>query len=169
MVPVEVQIRLDGSTVARSVEAAVRAALSPFGNRVSVRSFSLEPPLPLPSKPGGLRLRARRGRRVALVDPLEIRWARSEDDYLEVDLGGTCHHLRLSMSRLEAMLPATGWVRVHRCHLVRLDLVTGWRTDPNGALTLSMPGTRETIPVSRSRRAGIRRLLEGRGIDRSPR
>jgi len=110
-------------------------------------------------EPDGTFLSVRKGRRVELLDPREIVWARSEDDYTAVHARGGTHLVRIPLSRLEERLSPDRWVRIHRRYLVRLDEVRGWRSLGGGRMALRLEDPHGEFQVSRGHLARVRALL----------
>ena len=69
-----------------------------------------------------------------------------------------CAFLRVTLSRLAGLLPATGFARIHRSHLVNLAQVQALEAS-NGAHVLVMKGSGSRLPVSRRRLPQVRKLL----------
>lgn len=90
--------------------------------------------------------------------PVErVAWFEAQGDYVTAHAGGAAHLLHLSLSRLEARLDPTRFVRVHRAHMVNLDHVRAFRRDARGNLEAELlDGVR--VPVSRARAQEIRSL-----------
>ena len=90
--------------------------------------------------------------------PVErVSWFEANGDYVTAHAGSTGHLLHLSLSRLEARLDPTRFVRVHRTHIVNLDQVRAFRRDARGNLEAELlDGAR--VPVSRARAQEIRSL-----------
>lgn len=90
--------------------------------------------------------------------PVErVSWFEAQGDYVTAHAGAAAHLLHLSLSRLEARLDATRFVRVHRAHIVNLDHVRAFRRDARGNLEAELlDGAR--VPVSRAKAQEIRSL-----------
>ncbi len=86
-----------------------------------------------------------------------ISWFEADGDYVIAHAEDARHVLHLSLSRLEERLDPKRFVRVHRAHMVNLDLVRAFRRDASGNMEAELlDGTR--VPVSRSRAQEIRSL-----------
>ncbi len=65
------------------------------------------------------------------------------------------HLLHLSLSQLEERLDPQRFVRIHRTHIVNLDHVIAFRSQPDARLIAELDdGTR--LPVSRSKARELR-------------
>jgi two-component system LytT family response regulator len=91
--------------------------------------------------------------RGALVVPVsEIDWIESADNYARIWTGSRNYLLRESLRALEERVSAHGFVRAHRCALVRMNSVRRVHITPSGeCVAILASGAR--IPVSRRRRA----------------
>jgi two-component system LytT family response regulator len=91
----------------------------------------------------------------------EIDWIEAADNYARLWIGGRSYLLRESVQRLEERVGPHGFVRAHRCALVRLDGVRELKWTGAGALVAVLAGGAK-IPISRRRRAmftaAVRRL-----------
>jgi two-component system LytT family response regulator len=95
------------------------------------------------------------GAEAIAVSVTEVHWIQAEDYYVLIHSKRGRHLLRASMSSLEERLDPRVFLRAHRAALVNIREVRS--IEPGGtALTLS-DGTR--VPVSRSRRSQVERLL----------
>jgi two-component system LytT family response regulator len=89
------------------------------------------------------------------VSVADIHWIQAEDYYVLIHSKRGRHLFRASMSSLEERLDPRVFLRAHRAALVNVRAVMSIEPDRT-ALTLS-DGTR--VPVSRSRRSQVERLL----------
>ena len=79
----------------------------------------------------------------------------ADGDYVIAHAGSARHLLHLSLARLEARLDSRRFVRVHRTHIVNLDMVRAFKRDAGGNLEAELlDGAR--VPVSRARAQEIR-------------
>jgi two-component system LytT family response regulator len=66
--------------------------------------------------------------------------------------------VQVAIADMERMLDPGRFVRVHRSHIVNLDYVVAFTTDPKGSLEVELrSGTR--LSVSRSRAQALRNLV----------
>jgi two-component system LytT family response regulator len=127
-------------------------------------------PDPSPDRPGAdgcaqpsenqaiSRLVIRSGDQRLLVPIETIDWIEATDYYATLHLDGGQHLLRESMSSLESRLDPARFVRIHRSAIVHVDRVVELTGQSSGSCHVVLrDGTR--LPVSRSRRAVVRRLL----------
>lgn len=92
-------------------------------------------------------------------DPGLIRYITSEEHYLRIVFHDGSRHLRGRIADVEAQLPPSLGLRVHRSHWVSRAAVQGVeRADPSIRLMLTC-GTR--IPVARGRQGTVRSWLDG--------
>lgn len=81
----------------------------------------------------------------------------ADGDYVIAHADAARHVLQLSLSRLEERLDPKRFIRVHRGHLVNLELVRAFKSDTRGNLEAQMAdGSR--VPVSRARAKDVRSL-----------
>jgi two-component system response regulator LytT len=108
--------------------------------------------------PGQASLAVRSAGRIDLAAFTDIVALSGADDYVEVVLADGRRFLHdTSLQDLERRLP-TGFVRVHRSHMVNVAHVRGIRTLPGRRRVLELAGGPE-IPVSRSRIDAVTALL----------
>jgi two-component system LytT family response regulator len=88
----------------------------------------------------------------------QIEWFAADGDYVQAHTAVRSYLMRDSLSRLEAMLPASRFVRVHRSSIVNLAAVTRVTRAANGQLLLTTRSGVE-LPVSRRSRARVRDIL----------
>lgn len=88
-----------------------------------------------------------------LVD--EILWLESAGNYVELHLASRTVLHRITLNRLEALLPAEAFLRVHRSAIVRRDQIVSLETNGEGSyrLTLRCGGA---VPVSERYLAALR-------------
>jgi two-component system, LytTR family, response regulator len=108
--------------------------------------------------PRGDRLVARDGDRVELVPFAEIDWAAADGDYVRVYAGNRQLLLRLTMTRLEAELPADQLVRIHRSTIVNVTRIRTLRALPNAEYAVVLQSG-ITLRASRSYAGRLRDLL----------
>ena len=108
--------------------------------------------------PRGDRLVARDGDRVELVPFTEIDWVAADGDYVRVYAGNRQLLLRLTMTRLEAELPADQLVRIHRSTIVNVTRIRTLRALPNAEYAVVLQSG-ITLRASRSYGGRLRGLL----------
>lgn len=81
----------------------------------------------------------------------------ADGDYVIAHSDNARHMLHLALSRLEERLDSRRFARVHRTHIVNLDMVRAFKRDGNGNLEAELlDGSR--VPVSRAKAQEIRSL-----------
>jgi two-component system LytT family response regulator len=88
----------------------------------------------------------------------QIEWFAADGDYVQAHTAERGYLMRDALNRLEASLPASRFVRVHRSTIVNLAVVTQVSTGANGQLVLT---TRSgaSLQVGRRARARVRDIL----------
>jgi two-component system LytT family response regulator len=115
----------------------------------SARRVLHDVPAPALPSPVLLRLAARAGDAVSLLDPAEVTRLYASDKYTLCMLAGRELVLDDSLSVLEARLAPHGFFRAHRSELINLYQVRGLRHEPDGAYAELSDGQRAQV----SRRA----------------
>jgi len=94
--------------------------------------------------------------RGATVVPLgDVDWIESADNYARIWTRGRSYLLREPLQQLESRARAHGFVRAHRCALVRIGAVRELETiDADGLIAILADGSR--IRIARRRRAAFR-------------
>ncbi|MBI3791777.1 MAG: response regulator transcription factor [Gemmatimonadetes bacterium] len=106
-------------------------------------------------------IEVRLGTRVFFVDPVEVTWAESADNYVRLWWRGQGHLIRATLAQLVAAHAHAGFLQVHRRALVNLAHVQEVRVGGmRGAQAVLRDGTR--VPVSRDRRATVLAALRAR-------
>ena len=101
------------------------------------------------------RLFIRSGRSIVLLKVTDVAWFEAVGDYIAAHAGAAQHLLHLSLSQLEERLDPQRFVRIHRTHIVNLDHVIAFRSQPDARLIAELDdGTR--LPVSRSKAQELR-------------
>lgn len=86
-----------------------------------------------------------------------VSWFEASGDYVVAHAGKNRYMLHVPLTRLQARLDATRFVRIHRTHIVNLDHVVTFRPHGKGQLEAELKdGTR--LVVSRDRSREIRAL-----------
>lgn len=95
--------------------------------------------------------------RLALAD---VEWFGADGDYIQAHTAQRSYLMRGPIGHLEARLPASSFVRIHRSTLVNTEAVAAVATGRGGGLVLTTrSGAR--LAVGRRARARVRRVLEG--------
>ena len=96
------------------------------------------------------RLFIRAGRSIVPLKVTDVSWFEAVGDYIAAHAGTAQHLLHLSLSQLEGRLDPQRFARIHRTHIVNLDHVIAFRTQPDARLIADLDdGTR--LPVSRAK------------------
>jgi two-component system LytT family response regulator len=95
---------------------------------------------------------------VTVVPLHEIDWIEAADNYARVWTAGKSYLLRESLRELEDRVRAHGFLRAHRCALVRLDSVRRMEWADTGELVALLAGN-VSVPISRRRRAAFQAAL----------
>lgn len=103
------------------------------------------------------RLFVRSGRSIQPIPVAEVHRFEAVGDYVTAYTSRGEHLLHLALSHLEARLDPQQFVRIHRAHLINLDLVTRFRRELDGRLTAVLKSGAE-LPVSKSKAQVFRKL-----------
>ncbi|HWZ85593.1 MAG TPA: response regulator [Thermoanaerobaculia bacterium] len=104
------------------------------------------------------RVVVRDGSRVHIIPVERLDAVVAQDDYLALKSEGRTYLKQQTLSSLAAALDPTRFVRVHRSHVVRLDLLARLEPYGNGShVAVLADGTR--VPVSREGHARLKELL----------
>ena len=104
------------------------------------------------------RVFVRERNRILVVPTGDIERLEARGDYVALHVGTRRHLVQVTIADMERMLDPGRFVRVHRSHIVNLDSVVAFNTDPRGALEVELrSGIR--LSVSRSRAQALRSLV----------
>lgn len=98
--------------------------------------------------PGDRWIFVRRDRALVRLDLADIRRIEAERDVVILHTTKGPYRVPATMQSMEARLPSGDFIRVHRSHIVRLDLVVDFEDD-------SLVIGKDVIPVGESYRAGL--------------
>jgi two-component system, LytTR family, response regulator len=96
--------------------------------------------------------------RILVVPTSEIERLEARGDYVALHAGPKRHLVQVSIADMERMLDPGHFVRVHRSHIVNLDYVVAFTTDPKGAVEVELRGGTR-LSVSRARAQALRNLV----------
>jgi len=97
----------------------------------------------------------------------EIDWIEAAGNYVQLWTGSRNYFLRESLQLLEKRVRKHGFIRAHRCALVRLDAVRELTRTRAGALFAVLEGGAR-IPISRRRSAAFTAAVRQLGVTREP-
>lgn len=104
------------------------------------------------------RLVVKRAGRVFFVDVGRVDWFEAADYYVRLHVGDDRHLLRITMKELERTLDPGRFIRIHRSHIVRIDVIRELQPYFHGEYVVILEdGTK--LPLSRSRRKKLERAL----------
>jgi len=69
------------------------------------------------------RLVVRTGETILVIPAHEIDWCAADDNYVQIHAGAKRHLIRMTMRRLEELLPRTTFARIHRSAIVNVERV----------------------------------------------
>jgi len=105
------------------------------------------------------RLVVRAGETILTIPAHEIDWCAAEDNYVRIHTGPKRHLIRMTMRRLEELLPRTTFARIHRSAIVNMERVRECAPLGGGEYRLTLVnGVR--LVVSRGYRAAILNRLQ---------
>lgn len=97
------------------------------------------------------------GRRTVFVRRDEVQFVEAHGDYVRLHTADDSHLIRLSLSHLEEVWGAAGFVRVHRGFLVSVGWVHDLRVTSSSGLVACTPAGE--VPVSRRHARGLKEQL----------
>ena len=101
------------------------------------------------------RLFVRTGAAIVPIPVNAVSWFEAWGDYVVAHVGKAQHVLHLSLNHLEQRLDRVRFTRIHRTHIVNLDVVTAFKRHGKGRLVAHLSdGTQ--LPVSRARSRDLR-------------
>jgi two-component system LytT family response regulator len=106
-----------------------------------------------------VRVAARVGERVELVDVADVTFFYAKDKLTMAVTAAREHALDTSIAELEQRLPTRLWVRIHRSTLVNVDAVKELRSWFGGKLLVKLKDGRTELQVARERVAEVRAKL----------
>ena len=104
------------------------------------------------------RLVIRTGRRRRVVPFADVRWFEAWGNYVRVHTSQGEYLHRATLARIERLLPAESFVRVHRSSIVRVDSVRMIESRAGGGYVATLDDGSEVV-VARRRAASVRALL----------
>ncbi|WP_028650070.1 LytTR family DNA-binding domain-containing protein [Nocardiopsis sp. CNT312] len=98
------------------------------------------------------------GRRTVFVKRDDVQFVEAQGDYVRLHTADGTHLIRLSLSYLEEVWSAAGFVRVHRGYLVAIPWVRDLRVTSSSGLVAGTPAG--DVPVSRRHGRHLREQLK---------
>ena len=95
---------------------------------------------------------------LSVVETQTIDWAEAEGDYVCLHMGGHTRLIRATLKSVQAELPGSQFMRIHRSTLVNLKCVKDVIRGPKGSATL-ITKTGQSLKVSRTHSAELRSKL----------
>jgi DNA-binding LytR/AlgR family response regulator len=109
---------------------------------------------PTPEPPATLLVS--KGADQCLIQIERIESVSAAGNYVEIVERGQRYLLRATLKQVEDLLPATEFIRIHRCHLVRRDEIERIRNQPSGNGTVQLRGG-QTLPMSKKYKQALQR------------
>ena len=110
--------------------------------------------------PSGGRFAVKVHGKILFLDPAEIYWIQARDDIARVHLADSAYDVREPLSHLEARLPASSFLRVHRSVIVNTGHIRAAQPfDQGDQLLILRNGKR--ITTGRSYRKVVQEFLRG--------
>jgi DNA-binding LytR/AlgR family response regulator len=89
----------------------------------------------------------------------DIQFLSAADNYVEIHARGQQFLMRSTMAEIEIALPAGRYVRIHRSHIVRIDLIEKIRTERSSTGFVQLRGGR-VLPISKTYRRRLQQQKE---------
>jgi two-component system LytT family response regulator len=105
------------------------------------------------------RLVVRIGETIVVIPAHEIDWCAAEDNYVRIHAGPKRHLIRMTMRRLEDLLPRRTFARIHRSAIVNVERVRACAPLGGGEYRLTLVSGMQLV-VSRSYRAAVLARLQ---------
>ena len=127
--------------------------------RLTARSPAHRPPATPPLTAGDM-VHLHSGAHQRLVAVEDIVLIEAQENYSLVRLAdGSRELVRRTLKRWGSLLPAAGFLRVHRTAVVNLPRVTGYRRDGPKSVSVHLAGLRRWVPVGRGQWREVQRRL----------
>ena len=99
------------------------------------------------------------------LDPNEILFAKAEENYVTIQLRDKKDLFRSKIGDIEMKLTKEkGFVRLHRSYIANVNFVTQLSVAKNGMDMICHLGSKFTLPVSRLRKAEVKKILENNSM-----
>ncbi|WP_129643879.1 LytR/AlgR family response regulator transcription factor [Peristeroidobacter agariperforans] len=124
-------------------------------------AIELQPPAPAAPEPqptaaGQDALLVSKGADQCLILINRIECVSAAGNYVEIIERGQRYLMRATLKQVEDLLPATDFIRIHRCHLVRRDEIERIKTQPSGNGTVQLRGG-QALPMSKKHKQALQR------------
>lgn len=104
------------------------------------------------------RVVVRQGSKIIIIPVSEINHVQAEDDYVSIHTKGKKYLKQLTLKYLEEALPQTKFVRIHRSHIVSVDMIDKLEAYSKDSY-LAILNNGEKLPVSRTGYQSLRDIL----------
>ena len=111
------------------------------------------------AQPAPDRLVVKTGETILVIPAHEIDWCAAEDNYVRIHAGPKRHLVRMTMRRLEELLPRTTFARIHRSAIVNVERVRECAPLGGGEYRLTLVSGARLV-VSRTYRAAVLERLQ---------
>ena len=112
------------------------------------------PPAQEPQEPATLLVS--KGADQCLIQIGRIESVSAAGNYVEIVERGQRYLMRATLKQVEDLLPATDFIRIHRCHLVRRDEIERIKSQPSGNGIVQLRGG-QSLPMSKKHKQAIQR------------
>lgn len=114
------------------------------------------PAEPEPPTAGKDALLVSKGADQCLILISRIECVSAAGNYVEIVERGQRYLMRATLKQVEDLLPASEFIRIHRCHLVRRDEIERIKTQPSGNGTVQLRGG-QALPMSKKHKQALQR------------
>jgi len=129
-----------------------RAATEAVDDSPSVTAVERLPSAPEPPAT----LLVSKGADQCLIQIGRIECVSAAGNYVEIIERGQRYLMRATLKQVEDLLPATDFIRIHRCHLVRRDEIERIKSQPSGNGTVQLRGGHH-LPMSKKHKQALQR------------
>lgn len=150
---------IDEERFNRTLDRAVRRFREAAGESTGAQISALLRKLSSMSWSGGRFAVKVRGK-ILFLDPAEIYWIQARDDVARVHLADSAYDVREPLSHLEARLPASSFLRVHRSVIVNTSHIRAAEPFDQGDQMLILRNGKR-ITTGRSYRKVVQEFLRG--------
>jgi len=140
--------------VQRAQQAQARGGVEPGTMERLLEELRAQRPAPTP-----LRIPAKRGAKILLLDPADVLWFESEGELVHARTGDGRALVERSLGELEELL-AGSFFRIHRSHVVNLSKVGAIVPEEGGTYRVVMKDEAHTaLPLSRRQAQKLREII----------